>query len=616
MKKSTLLLFAVFWGLVVYAQETVYFLPEDPVTVDVPITYINQKKLKDFPHIHQSDPDLEEVEVKYLLGYNSTFLYIYIEAGADEIIHRDRGYQNGDGFHLTIGRAHDNHADTDEFHVFGFSPAKDWTNKMRWYYNVDLSMERLGDDVQFESFVQDDKAIFELRLPWSVASPYHPWLRDDIGFNLCFVKAVNEDDKIYYFIKTDKRMQSEQSKRKYVNLHFEAPNEEGKLFAAPARQNIYSGQNLKMRFTGYFKQTTQQTVNIQLSDEENKEIHSETLDLKFAEGLSEVSVSLSVSELESGNYQIEVFGNKEELLTAHTVSVFEEIDFSKMQTSLETHYGNMRTGTHNTLQFHINKLETEINQLKPYQSSETIPNQIRLINSYIHEIEMQNDPLQDLRGTHRRAFLSEIDETYRPYSIYLPENYSTDKQYPLLVYLHGSGEDDQSLFRANFIREEFIVLAPNGRGKSNAFATEEAQIDIREAIEDVIDNFSINTESIILSGFSMGGYGVYMTFYQHPELFSALAILSGHPDLARKWGNEDGVNFLDEDLLQLFSDIPVYVYHGKQDLNCPFYLTEELVRILRQYNNNVMFRVDENAGHGSMSQFLQEDYHNWLLKHR
>ncbi len=613
MRKTVILIIAILFSFAIFPQENVAFLTKTPVIDGNLDKKISRHNLKSFPDVYKSNDEIEDIDVKYFLGYNSEFLYIYIEADANEIIYRDRGYQNGDGFHITIGKAKDDGSETDEFYVFGFSPANDWSNKMRWYYNIDLSMAILPDNVLFETAEQNGKISFELLLPWTVAKPYHPYINANIAFNLCFVKAVNENDKIFYFITTDERMQSEQAKRKYVKLDFDEATNEGKIFAMPSRFNMSENKELEIQFAGFFNNLTQTKIVVKVLNEEKEEIHTENLKLKFEKGLSVISESLKGFKPDPGNYFIKIFDD-EVLISENLISVFESFDINSVRSLLIENKSNINKGTYNTLQFYLNELETEINNLKYYESSKDIAKQIEKIKINIKSIEQNIDPFFNLTGTYRRAFLSEIDNTYRPYSIYLPQDYNPNEKYPLLVYLHGSGEDDRTLFRANFIKDGFIVLAPNGRGTSNCFATNEAQIDIREAIEDVIENFNVNTEKIILSGFSMGGYGVYRTFYEYPHKFSALAIISGHPDLARKWRNENGINFLDEDLAKLFYDIPMFIYHGKQDLNCPFDLTERMVKMIRNHNDKIEFIIDENEGHGSMSEGNRQIYFNWLLK--
>ena len=42
------------------------------------------------------------------------------------------------------------------------------------------------------------------------------------------------------------------------------------------------------------------------------------------------------------------------------------------------------------------------------------------------------------------------------------------------------------------------------------------------------ENYSLDTTRIVLSGFSMGGYGVYRTFWESPEMFEALLDSTNH----------------------------------------------------------------------------------------
>jgi len=120
---------------------------------------------------------------------------------------------------------------------------------------------------------------------------------------------------------------------------------------------------------------------------------------------------------------------------------------------------------------------------------------------------------------------------------------------------------------------------------------------------------------IILAGFSMGGYGVYRTYFESPELFSALAIFSGHPDLANKWGVPgEHPNFLDYKNLECFSGVPVFIFHGGMDRNCPVELTMELVERLERAGANVEFYVDENKGHELPGEDIWLKYLRWLEK--
>ncbi|MFW5877653.1 MAG: prolyl oligopeptidase family serine peptidase [bacterium] len=610
MKRIYLLIMFVVAINMISAQENVYYLERLPVIDGQRADYISDDKLSKFEDIHKSDDDLPDIEAGYFLGYTAHHLYIYIEYDADTIIARDRAYQNGDGFHLTMGKPEEDGSATDEFYVLGFSPSDDWSNKIIWYYNIDLNRRRLGDNVRFGTSCRDGKAGFEVLIPWNDIPPYHPWIYKELGFNLCFVKAMKENDKIYNFIVRDRKMQSEQSRRKYTLLDFERPQTDSEFFSSPVRHNLLEEENMEIRIAGYSEPEESRDISVSIiSDEEI--IHHEKNLITTNAGFNDCTLALKNDGLLPGNYLLKVYDEKE-VIGKHTVSVFEKVNIDEIRKSLSEEESSVSYGTYFTMLFLINELENELKELKYYESSVSISEKIRELNNYLDLAKTGIDPFVSKKGTFRRAFLSSVDQEVRPYTVYIPEDYQPGKEYPLLVYLHGSGQDDRALFTTPFIKNDFIVLAPNGRGTSNCFATEEAQKDIKESIDDVRKNYNINESRIVLSGFSMGGYGVYRTYYEYPGLFHALAIISGHPDLAVKWGMDNAKDFLDRDLVARFSDIPVFIYHGKQDINCPYELIVKFVKMLEEHNKNIVFLTDDNAGHSSMSQENKEKYFSWL----
>lgn len=586
-------------------------MPNEPLINGQRPEEISESNLKPFPDVHKSDDSLSDSLARYFLGYTSKNLYIYIETFADSIVRRDRAYQNGDGFHLTIGKANEVGSPTDEFYVLGFSPSKDWTRKINWYYNIDLDLRRLGDEVLFETSENNGLISFEALIPWEVVRPWHPMMTDKLAFNLCFVKAVEPDQKKIYFIKTDERMQSEQSKRKYVYLSFEEPYSESQLVSLPERNNIRSGDQITVKITGFSLKGKERVFQFELLDESKEKIREEQFSVFTNAGKIQTSLGLSFGWLPPGNYILQVKEGSD-LIEDHSISVFDETGLDRIRQNLSENKSKLREGSYYTIMLGIEEAETQLETLKPYEARASLVTGISEIRHMVENAQKSIDLVNQKRGVYRRGFVSSLDQSIRPYSVYLPDDYDPDKRYPLLVYLHGSGDDDRVLFRTSFIKEGFVVLAPNGRGTSNCFATHEAQTDIKEAIFDVIKNFNVDEKRIILSGFSMGGYGVYRTFYQNPELFSALAIISGHPDLARKWIGLDEINFLDSEKLKAFYKIPMFIYHGEKDMNCPYELTLKFVERVMEHNNNLVFFSDPQAGHGGMNRETEEAYLRWL----
>ncbi|MBK6966417.1 MAG: prolyl oligopeptidase family serine peptidase [Bacteroidales bacterium] len=168
------------------------------------------------------------------------------------------------------------------------------------------------------------------------------------------------------------------------------------------------------------------------------------------------------------------------------------------------------------------------------------------------------------------------------------------------------------MLKENLTDGNFIEIAPFGRGTSNCFTTDYAEKDVKEAIDDAILNYPIDTSRIIIAGFSMGGYGAYRIFYEYPGLFKGVVVFSGHPNLAGKWIGEGYPDFLNPTYLEPFKNIPVFIYHSKNDLNCPYDLTEELVAKLKKTGAKVEFITTEEGGHGILNDSYTSVYLQWL----
>ena len=611
MKKYLLILFLVTFSNL-FGQLTIPYLKTRPIIDGKANDSLHNFKLHEFNRIYKSNPGNKETRIEYYSAYNSEYLYLYIETNADSIIRRDRAYQNGDGFHLMLGERQNDDEPTDEFYILGFSPQKSWCHKMIWYYNVDFSMKKLGDDVEFETSEFRRKIGFELLIPWISVKPYHPWFDGKIGFNLCFVKAIGRKEKNYYFVKFDNKMQSEQSKRKYISLDFANPVDRTTFYIKPIKSNMSENEFPGIHMAGFSNADTSQKLVVKIFSGENSVVFSKIYDVKIPMSKFNKKIIFNNAELIPGGYEV-VINLTNEAEFRHTISVFPQIDIQNYKRKIRNRRTSMTHGNYNTLMFYVQNLENELKQLKVYETSYKIRKKIIELNQSLEQLQKGENPYENKTGVYRRAFLSKIDSSLRPYSIYLPENYSKDKKYPLLVYLHGSGDDDRILTRTPKVSDRYIVLAPNGRGTSNCFATPDAQTDIIESINDVINNFNVDENNIVLTGFSMGGYGVYRTYYEHPERFKAVAILSGHPNLAQKWRGKEEINFLDYKNMKRFKHIPMFIYHGRRDRNCPFAITEKFVKNIKQKGHKVTFRIND-TGHGSMSKADQEKYRKWLEK--
>jgi len=127
----------------------------------------------------------------------------------------------------------------------------------------------------------------------------------------------------------------------------------------------------------------------------------------------------------------------------------------------------------------------------------------------------------------------ESDAIAKTFIIHLPDTYRNEKSWPLVVFLHDSGErghQPDKLHRVGpFTRQLQAVVAAPQCLPSTGWQPKV----VAEFIEQVASDYRIDRDRIYLIGYSMGAYGVWDTTAAYPERFAAVVPISGG-------GNPDG----------------------------------------------------------------------------
>lgn len=558
----------------------------------------------------------KDYDIRYKIGYNYSNIYLIIESSCDTICTRDRAYQNGDGFHMVVAKPNLS-MNSDEFYVLAFSPAYKPKNqgpfRSIWYYNIDLLFKQLSASTKFECRSENGKSYFELLLPWNDIYPYHPLFSDSIGINLCFTKAVGSSEKNYYFMKYDKKIQSEQSRREYNLASFEQPQKIDKpaTFVNILQKNSISGKVVKIKMATFSPLVKQHRYIFYICSADNYVYSSTVKEVQLPQGLSTNLFELPTASLTPGGYKI-VWKSSDGLDGEIPISILPKIDEENEMSTLMLIKPTISEGDYNTLNFMLNSLLKEYTSIKEYETAGNIREAYLSYRKILAELPQNKHLLLEKPGISRRAFLSNVDSTLQPYTVRLPENYNPNKKYPLFVMLHGSGSTDEHALFDNLTDNKYIEIAPFGRGTSNCFSADKGEVDVKEAIDDAMKNFSVDTSKIVIGGFSMGGYGAYRIFYEYPKLFKGVVVFSGHPNIANKWYGEGHPNFLNPNYLNPFKDIPIFIYHSKNDLNCPFNLTKELAEQMTKAGAKVQMVTTEQDGHGIIDSYHIPAYYKWL----
>ncbi|HYG23108.1 MAG TPA: dienelactone hydrolase family protein [Verrucomicrobiae bacterium] len=205
------------------------------------------------------------------------------------------------------------------------------------------------------------------------------------------------------------------------------------------------------------------------------------------------------------------------------------------------------------------------------------------------------------------------------YLQYVPKDYDADpeRQWPILLFLHGAGERGTNVQRVavhgplKLVNEgrhfPFIIIAPQCPA-GEYWQTE----GVLKLLDDASERFRVDRSRVYLAGLSMGGYGTWKFLMAHPERLAAAVPICG--------GGEriDLLGLKTEEQRTALRNLPVRAYHGARDPVVPLAESERAVEFLKRYGcTNVTLTVYPEAEHDSWTQtFANPELYEWLLKQR
>ena len=216
------------------------------------------------------------------------------------------------------------------------------------------------------------------------------------------------------------------------------------------------------------------------------------------------------------------------------------------------------------------------------------------------------------------------------YRIHLPEDYSSEKEYPLILFMHGAGargSDNQTQLtqgianafsNSNSRIHDCIVIAPqcpldkkwvNVTTWNDCNYSTDAIPETRE-LKAVVElflktqaDYSVDTDRVYCMGLSMGGFATWDLAVRHPNLFAAIVPICGGGDNRKA---------------ELLKDLPIWTFHGDADPTVPITGTTNMVNSLKNAGNTkVKYTILQGRGHDIWNDvFSNEAVFMWLLTHK
>jgi len=206
------------------------------------------------------------------------------------------------------------------------------------------------------------------------------------------------------------------------------------------------------------------------------------------------------------------------------------------------------------------------------------------------------------------------------YTLFLPQGYdaSGKKKWPLMMFLHGSGERDGNIWRVTFhgptkyIEQHpdfpFILVSPQCPPGSKW-----SDDTLMGLLDEAIAKNRVDTNRVYLTGLSMGGYGTWSLATTYPERFAAVAPICGGE------GNIGIVlSMMDTNKAPALKKLPIWAFHGAKDNVVDVTESERMVALMKKSGNrNVKLTVYPEATHNSWAQtYDQPELYEWFLKYQ
>ena len=219
-------------------------------------------------------------------------------------------------------------------------------------------------------------------------------------------------------------------------------------------------------------------------------------------------------------------------------------------------------------------------------------------------------------------------QEYR-YQVYVPAGYTRDRAWPVVLFLHGSGEQGVdgllqtevglgSAIRRFRDRYPAIVVFPQTRPDA-AWAGTMADVAL-VALDRTEKEFKIDRGREYLTGLSRGGSGTWYIAYRHPERFAALLAVCARirptatttdPVVPAK----DGDAFTA--LASRLKRVPIMMVHGDADSTVPVEESRLLAAALKNVNANFKYTELPGVNHNSWdAAYRSPDTPAWLLAQR
>lgn len=206
------------------------------------------------------------------------------------------------------------------------------------------------------------------------------------------------------------------------------------------------------------------------------------------------------------------------------------------------------------------------------------------------------------------------DGTVSSYVTFVPAAYDGKTEYPVILFLHGSGETkgDKSMKMpvevglGTAIKKQektfpFLVVIPQSEKRTWQATSDDAKRALR-MLDDTMKAYKTDAKRVYLSGLSMGGYGTWSLAAAHPDKWAAIVPVCG------------GGNPKDAEKIK---DIPCWCFHGDKDTAVNVSKSQDMIKALKEAGGKPKYTEYEGVGHNSWDKaYADKELWKWLAEQK
>jgi dipeptidyl aminopeptidase/acylaminoacyl peptidase len=211
-------------------------------------------------------------------------------------------------------------------------------------------------------------------------------------------------------------------------------------------------------------------------------------------------------------------------------------------------------------------------------------------------------------------FVKAVSKQGLNYQIYGDPKWDNLKRYPLVIWLHGSGQsgtdNEAQMGGATGIftnaehqaKNPCIMIAPqcpdSDIGWNNLVAN-----NLMALIADLADKLPIDSKRLYLTGSSMGGFGAWNLAAKYPTVFAAVVPLCGGGDTKKA---------------DILKTVPIWAFHGDKDDMVPVERTRNAVAAIKAAGGTLCkYNELAGVGHGITGiAYPMPELHEWIFAQR